>query len=129
MPSAATPKPSDRQKRNIRLAKKRTTMVLEPYVWQCVDTIIDREGMTTDEFCQIVDDARIRSSLASATRMIALTYFRLLTNLHNPPFWDMDDSEVMPSSSHFAAPLSAQLKLPIMPLAIRRFVQEEERAL
>ena len=128
MTSSYAPKQSDRQKRNIRLAKKRTTMVLEPYVWQSVDAIIEREDITLDEFCQAVDQARIHSSLASATRMIVLTYYRLLTNLHNPPFWDIDDSTVMPSTSHFSAPMSAQMKLPIMPLAIRRFVQEEERA-
>ena len=129
MPSTGISKLSDRQKRNIRLARKRTTMVLEPYVWQCVDAIVEREDITLDQFCQTVDAARIHSSLASATRMIALTYFRLLTNLHNPPFWEINDNQMMPSSSHFTAPLSSQLKLPIMPLAIRRFVQEEERAL
>ena len=123
------PKLADRQKRNIRLSGKRTTMVLEPYVWQSVDAILSREEMTLDEFCQLIDNARIHSSLASATRIVVLTYFRLLTNLHNPPFWDIEDRAVMPSATHFSAPLSSQLKLPIMPLAIRRFVQEEERTL
>lgn len=124
-----TAKQVDRQKRNIRLAGKRTTMVLEPYVWQSVDAILSREDISLDEFCQLIDNARIHSSLASATRILVLTYFRLLANLHNPPFWDIDDRAVMPSPTHFSAPLSSQLKLPVLPLALRRFVQEEERAL
>ena len=58
-------------------------MVLEPYVWQSVDNILEREDIDLDEFCSRVDEARINSSLASATRMIVLTYFRLSDQLNS----------------------------------------------
>lgn len=119
--------PSDRQKRNIRINGKRTTMVLEPYVWQSVDALLQREDVVLNEFCQLVDRARMNSSLASSTRLVVLTYFRLLDNLNNPPFWDPEDAAVMPSPAQFAAPASARQKLSVLPLAIRRFAQQEAR--
>ncbi len=105
-------------------------MVLEPYVWQSVDNILEREGVDLDEFCKSVDEARIGSSLASATRMIVLTYFRLSDQLNNPPFWNPEE-QVTPAKTppaHFSSPAPAAMKVSVLPLAIRRFAQEEERA-
>jgi predicted DNA-binding ribbon-helix-helix protein len=121
---------SNRQKRNIRLSGKRTTMVLEPYVWQSVDNILEREDIDLDEFCRRVDEARINSSLASATRMIVLTYFKLSDQLNNPPFWNPNDQPSGHNTppAHFSSPAPAAIKFSALPLAIRRFAQEEVRA-
>lgn len=67
-----------RQKRNVRLAHLRTTIVLEPYIWECISDILQRESIDLDSFCQEIDKRRQFSSLASSMRIVTLFYFRLL---------------------------------------------------
>ena len=67
-----------RQKRNVRLAHLRTTIVLEPYIWECISDIMQRETISLDAFCQEIDKRRQFSSLASSLRIVTLLYFRLL---------------------------------------------------
>ena len=67
-----------RQKRNVRLAHLRTTIVLEPYIWECISDIMQRESISLDAFCQEIDKRRQFSSLASSLRIVTLLYFRLL---------------------------------------------------
>ena len=47
-----------RQKRNVRLAHLRTTIVLEPYIWECISDILQRESIDLDSFCQEIDKRR-----------------------------------------------------------------------
>ena len=47
-----------RQKRNVRLAHLRTTIVLEPYIWECISDIMQRESISLDDFCQEIDKRR-----------------------------------------------------------------------
>ena len=67
-----------RQKRNVRLAHLRTTIVLEPYIWECISDILQRETIDLDSFCQEIDKRRQFSSIASSMRIVTLFYFRLL---------------------------------------------------
>ena len=53
-----------RLKRNIRFNGKRTTIVLEPYVWDSIDAILLQEEINLDEFCEAVNCVRLHSSLA-----------------------------------------------------------------
>ena len=77
-----------RIKRNVRVGNRRTTNVLEAYFWGCIDSMLLRENVTLDTFCNIVETARRHSSMASSARLVALTYFRLLKQLNTPPFID-----------------------------------------
>lgn len=110
-----------REKRNIQLDGRRTTIVLEPYMWESVDDLLHREQIDTSQFCRIVDRARSHSSLASSTRQVVLTYFRILQSLSAPPFWNDRPTTGL---SEPAAPTPTP---PILDLAIRRFAQEEMR--
>ena len=71
-----------RQKRNVRLAHLRTTIVLEPYIWECISDIMQRETISLDDFCQEIDKRRQFSSLASSLRIVTLLYFRLLVTAY-----------------------------------------------
>ena len=53
-----------RLKRNVRVGGRRTTIVLEAYVWDSINSMLDREGLSLDAFCANVDDTRLRSSVA-----------------------------------------------------------------
>ena len=39
-----------RLKRNVRFGGRRTTIVLEPYVWESIDVVLTREQQSLDEF-------------------------------------------------------------------------------
>ena len=39
-----------RLKRNVRVSGRRTTIVLEAYVWHSIDSMLDREGVSLDTF-------------------------------------------------------------------------------
>ena len=77
-----------RLKHNVRVGGRRTTIVLEAYVWDSIDSMLDREGVSLDTFCADVDDTRLHSSMASSARLVVLAYFRLLEQINSPPFVD-----------------------------------------
>ena len=77
-----------RLKRNVRVGGRRTTIVLEAYVWDSIDSMLNREGVSLDTFCADVDDTRLHSSMASSARLVVLAYFRLLEQINSPPFVD-----------------------------------------
>ena len=110
-----------RLKRNVRFGGRRTTIVLEPYVWDSIDAILQQEAINLDEFCEAVNAVRLHSSLASAARMVVLAYFRILDGLHRPPFTPVDHSA--PNAMH--EPYSVTNTVSVLPLAIRRFAQDE----
>ena len=64
-----------RLKRDVRVGNRRTTIVLEAYVWDCIDSILSRENVTLDAFCNMVETARRHSSMASSARLVVLAYF------------------------------------------------------
>ena len=66
-----------RLKRNVRVGGRRTTIVLEAYVWDSIDSMLDREGVSLDTFCTDLDDTRLHSSMASSARLIAVSYTHL----------------------------------------------------
>lgn len=111
-----------REKRNIQLAHRRTTIVLEPYMWESIDDLLAREQLDLSAFCRHVDQTRRHSSLASATRQVVLTYFRILHSISTPPF--LNNTLPMGLSEPAASPPTP----PVIELAMRRFAQEEMRA-
>ena len=54
-----------RLKRNVRIGDRRTTIVLEAYVWDSIDSMLLREAVSLDDFCNRVEDTRRQSSMAS----------------------------------------------------------------
>ena len=86
----STPRPNPastgrRMKRNVRVGDRRTTIVLEAYVWDCIDSMLHREDVTLDAFCNMIEGVRRSSSMASSARLIVLAYFRLLGQINTPP--------------------------------------------
>lgn len=116
-----------RLKRNVRIGGRRTTIVLEAYVWDCIDSMLAREAVSLDDFCQWVDRVRSQSSMASAARLVVLTYYRLLEQINQPPFID-EDVKRLQRANMLRAPIPAEPPVPMLNLAIRRFAQDEAHA-
>ncbi|MBF0560944.1 MAG: ribbon-helix-helix domain-containing protein [Alphaproteobacteria bacterium] len=62
--------------RNIVVDGRRTSMRLEPEMWDALEDICQRERMTVNEFCSTVDSYRGRTGLTAATRVFLILYFR-----------------------------------------------------
>ena len=54
-------------------------------MWEALRELCDREHLTPAELFTLVDQKREEASLASALRIFALTYFRLLAGGERPP--------------------------------------------
>jgi predicted DNA-binding ribbon-helix-helix protein len=62
--------------RNVSVAGRRTSIRLEPAMWEALHEIIMREGQTLTALVTRIDDERSTSSLTSAIRVHIVSYFR-----------------------------------------------------
>ena len=116
-----------RLKRNVHAGGRRTTIVLEAYVWDSIDSMLDREGVSLDTFCADVDDTRFHCSMAYSARLVVLAYFRLLEQINSPPFVDPELQRLGREWGALRAPSAAGPPIPLLQLALKRFVQDEAR--
>ena len=131
-PKGGNPRPNPastgrRLKRNVRVGNRRTTIVLEAYVWDCIDAMLARENVTPDAFCNMVETVRRHSSMASSARLVVLAYFRLLEELNTPPFVDSDIVRKQ-RGGLLQSPPPMMGPAPVLQLALRRFSQDEAHA-
>jgi predicted DNA-binding ribbon-helix-helix protein len=62
--------------RNITVAGRRTSMRLEPEMWDALSEICRREHLTAHDICTLVEARRRASSLTAALRVFIMDYFR-----------------------------------------------------
>ncbi len=62
--------------RNVTVAGKRTSVRLEPSMWDALAELCRRENCTTNEICTLVARSQDSSSLTAAIRVVILSYFR-----------------------------------------------------
>lgn len=64
------------QSRNVTVDGHRTSLRLEQDVWDALEEICKREGMTLHELCTHIDSRRAGSSRTAAVRAFVLRYYR-----------------------------------------------------
>ncbi|MEH6632587.1 MAG: ribbon-helix-helix domain-containing protein [Halopseudomonas aestusnigri] len=62
--------------RNITLKGRRTSLRLEPDMWEALFEICVREDCHISNLCTTIDDVKEGSSLTAAIRVFILIYFR-----------------------------------------------------
>lgn len=62
--------------RNISLADRRTSIRLEPEMWDALNEICARQGRSVHEICTEIDRQRNSSALTAGVRVYILNYFR-----------------------------------------------------
>ncbi len=62
--------------RNVFVGRRRTSIRLEPAMWDALAEICRREDRTVHEICGMIDARRQASSLTAAIRVFTLAYFR-----------------------------------------------------
>ena len=61
--------------RNVTVAGRRTSMRLEPAMWDALQQICSREAKTLNQLVTEIDRQRVESSLTAAIRVYLLRYF------------------------------------------------------
>jgi len=62
--------------RNVFVGARRTSLRLEPAMWDALAEICRREDMTLHQVCALIDERRRASSLTAAIRVFIVNYFR-----------------------------------------------------
>lgn len=62
--------------RNISLSDRRTSIRLEPEMWDALAEICAREGRSAHDICAEIDRQRNQSGLTAGVRVFILNYFR-----------------------------------------------------
>ena len=62
--------------KNVWVGDRRTSLRLEPDMWDAMDEISQREDCTVHDLCTWVDEHREQSSLTAAIRVFICGYFR-----------------------------------------------------
>jgi predicted DNA-binding ribbon-helix-helix protein len=65
--------------RNITIRGRRTSIRLEPGMWDALHEVARARGQTIHQFCSEVDANRQESSLTAAIRMALLEHYRQAT--------------------------------------------------
>ncbi len=63
--------------RNVTIGGRRTSVRLEPAMWDALEEICQRENLTPHELCENIDKFRQASSLTAAIRVFVVSYFRV----------------------------------------------------
>ncbi len=61
---------------NIVIDGRRTSVRLEPQMWDALNEIVRREGRTVHDICTEVDTDRVQWTFSASLRVYILTYFR-----------------------------------------------------
>ena len=61
---------------NVVINGRRTSVRLEPQMWDALNEIARREGRTVHDICSEVDADRVQSTFSASLRVYILTYFR-----------------------------------------------------
>ena len=62
--------------RNVRVEGHRTSVRLEPDMWEALREICTREGTSIGEVCSVVNRGRAAAGFTSALRVFILNYYR-----------------------------------------------------
>ncbi len=75
-------KPADRDKtstlvnRNVTIGQRRTSLRLEPIMWDALDEICHREAVTRNQLCETIYKFKHASSLTAGVRVFIVNYYR-----------------------------------------------------
>ena len=64
--------------RNVKIGDQRTSLRLEESVWEALDDICLREGITCHELCTRIEAVRHGSNRTAAVRAVIVMYYRLI---------------------------------------------------
>ena len=121
------------KKQNITIVGRRTSLVMDVYFWDCLQTLLWQETISLNDFCMKVDRCRRHSSLTSAMKLVILIYYRSLASftvgadgIFATDLRDITDITGMTQQLH--APDAAPAPVRLLPLVLQKFAIIEAHA-
>ena len=68
--------PNEYVRKNVTIQGHRTSMSLEKAIWSGLEEICDREDVTFNQLCSLIDRSRETTSRTSAVRTFIVNYYR-----------------------------------------------------
>ncbi len=62
--------------RNVKVNGRRTSLRMEPYIWDSLKEICDRERLALNEICTQIDRRRGEANLTASIRVFIVSYYR-----------------------------------------------------
>ena len=115
------------KKQNITIAGRRTSLVMDVYFWDCLQTLLWQETISLNDFCMKVDRCRRHSSLTSAMKLVILIYYRSLASFTigaNGIF----ASDITDITHQLHAPDAAPAPVRLLPMVSQKFAIIETHA-
>ena len=121
------------KKQNITIAGRRTSLVMDVYFWDCLQTLLWQETISLNDFCMKVDRCRRHSSLTSAMKLVILIYYRSLASftvgadgIFATDITNITNMTDMTQQLH--APDAAPAPVRLLPLVLQKFAIIEAHA-
>ena len=121
------------KKQNITIAGRRTSLVMDVYFWDCLQTLLWQEKISLNDFCMKVDRCRRHSSLTSAMKLVILIYYRSLASftvgadgIFATDITNITNMTDMTQQLH--APDAAPAPVRLLPLVLQKFAIIEAHA-
>lgn len=68
--------------RNVTVSGRRTSLRMEPLLWDSLRDICDRENMTLNQLCTEIDRRRGEANLTASIRVFIVSYYRKAVQSH-----------------------------------------------
>ncbi|WP_448203978.1 ribbon-helix-helix domain-containing protein [Azospirillum sp. sgz302134] len=62
--------------RNVKVSGRRTSLRMEPYIWDSLKEICEREDLSLNDICTEVDRRRGEANLTASIRVFIVSYYR-----------------------------------------------------
>lgn len=62
--------------RNVTVSGRRTSLRMEPLLWDALKDICDREDCSLNELCTMIDERRGSANLTASLRVFIISYYR-----------------------------------------------------
>ncbi|OYQ35843.1 hypothetical protein CHU95_06120 [Niveispirillum lacus] len=79
--------------RNVVVAGARTSVRMEPLLWDCLTEISERESQSVNDIVTMIDGRRGDSALTAALRVFILSYFRTAAGT-SPPLAGLAEEQI-----------------------------------
>ena len=118
------------KKQNITIAGRRTSLVMDVYFWDCLQTLLWQEKISLNDFCMKVDRCRRHSSLTSAIKLAILIYYRSLASftVGADGIFATDITDMTDMTQQLHAPDAAPAPVRLLPLVLQKFAIIEAHA-
>ncbi|MBT3991004.1 MAG: ribbon-helix-helix domain-containing protein [Rhodospirillaceae bacterium] len=70
-------------RKNVTIQGHRTSMSLEKAIWSGLEEICEREEVTFNQICSLIDRSRKTTSRTSAVRTFIVNYFRFIAGKYS----------------------------------------------